>query len=198
MKKREGSGSRKTRETDVKVRLALDGTGVSRLDTGIPFLNHMLELFSKHGLFDLEVKATGDLDVDIHHTNEDTGITLGQALHRALGGREKIRRYGFFTVPMDEALVSVSLDLSNRPSFYTAKNGRVKFSRLEHYSFHEATEFFKAFCMNAGINMHVHVLAGDDSHHIIEALFKAVSKALDQAVQVDERVRGVPSTKGTL
>ncbi|MBU3759549.1 MAG: imidazoleglycerol-phosphate dehydratase HisB [Candidatus Omnitrophica bacterium] len=196
--KRKVSLKRKTRETDIALTLNVDGTGKSTLDTGIPFLNHMLELFSKHGLFDLEVRAKGDLDVDIHHTNEDVGITLGQALTQALGSKQGMRRYGFFHVPMDEALIRVTLDVSGRPSLHVSKAREVTFSRLENYSFHDAMEFMRAFCQHAGINMHVEIAAGRDSHHIIEGVFKAAARALDAAVQIDPRVQGIPSTKGSL
>lgn len=196
--KRHASVTRKTRETDISLRLNVDGQGRSKLSTGIPFLDHMLELFSKHGLFDLEVKASGDLSVDIHHTNEDIGITLGNALAKALAGKEQIRRYGFFSVPMDESRVSVTLDISGRPSLHVAKDPGVRFSRLANYSFHDAMEFMRAFCLHSGINMHIEVHSGRDTHHIVEAVFKAVSRALDTAVQIDPRVFGVPSTKGVL
>jgi imidazoleglycerol-phosphate dehydratase len=195
---REAMVRRKTSETDIQMKLRVDGTGVSKITTGIPFVDHMLTLFSKHGLFDLEVKAKGDLEVDIHHTNEDTGITLGQALTKALGDKKGIRRYGFFTVPMDEALIQVTLDISGRPSLHVKKSRDVQFSRLENYSFHDSMEFMKAFCQHAGINMHVEVISGKDSHHIIEGTFKAMARALDAATQIDPRVKGVPSTKGSL
>lgn len=195
---RKVSLKRTTRETDILIKMNVDGSGVGSYDTGIPFLNHMLELFTKHGLFDLEVKAKGDLDVDIHHTNEDVGITLGQALTKALGDKKGIRRYGFFHVPMDEALIRVTLDISGRPSVHVSKAREVSFSRLENYSFHDAMEFMKAFSQHAGINMHVEVAAGRDSHHIIEGVFKATARALDAATQLDPRVKGVPSTKGSL
>lgn len=195
---RKASLKRTTRETDIAIKMNIDGSGAGSYDTGIPFLNHMLELFTKHGLFDLEVKAKGDLDVDIHHTNEDVGITLGQALTKALGDKKGIRRYGFFHVPMDEALIRVTLDISGRPSVHVTKSREVSFSRLENYSFHDAMEFMKAFSQHAGINMHVEVAAGRDSHHIIEGVFKATARALDAATQIDPRVKGVPSTKGSL
>ncbi len=195
---RKAEFKRTTRETDIAMKLNVDGSGICSLDTGIPFLNHMLELFTKHGLFDLTVKAKGDLDVDIHHTNEDVGITLGQVLTKALGNKMGIRRYGFFHVPMDEALIRVTLDISGRPSLHVSKAREVTFSRLENYSFHDAMEFMKAFCQHAGINMHIEVAAGRDSHHIIEGVFKAVARALDAATQIDPRVKGVPSTKGSL
>jgi len=200
MKKRvrQASVHRKTSETNIKLKIKIHGQGRSRISTGLPFLNHMLTLLAKHSLVDLELKAVGDLDVDIHHTNEDIGIALGEALIKALGKKEGIRRYGFFSAPMDEALVRVSLDISGRPSLHIAKSKGVKFSRLENYSFHDAGEFLKAFCQHAGVNMHVEVLSGHDSHHIIEAMFKAVAKTLDQATQIDARVKGIPSTKGRL
>lgn len=195
---RKAAVKRKTQETDIQIQLAVDGHGASKIHTGIPFLDHMLTLLSKHGLFDLQVKAVGDLHVDIHHTNEDVGITLGQALTKALGNKFGIRRYGFAGVPMDEVLVRVTLDISGRPSLDIHKGKGVSFSRLENYSFHDAMEFLRAFCQHAGINMHVEVVSGHDSHHIIEGVFKAVAKALDAATQIDSRVRGIPSTKGSL
>ncbi|MBI3313868.1 MAG: imidazoleglycerol-phosphate dehydratase HisB [Candidatus Omnitrophica bacterium] len=189
---------RKTTETDIKMKLVVGGQGQSRISTGMPFLDHMLTLLSKHGLFDLQVHAKGDLHVDIHHTNEDLGIVLGQALIKALGDKKGIRRYGFASIPMDEVLIRVTLDISGRPSLHIAKAKGVRFSRLENYSFHDAMEFMKAFCQHAGINMHVEVLSGHDSHHIIEGAFKATARALDIATQLDPRVKGVPSTKGSL
>lgn len=189
---------RKTQETDIRLRLNLDGRGKASVKTGIPFLDHMLTSLAKHGLFDLEIQARGDLEVDIHHTNEDAGITLGQAFTKALGDKKGIRRFGFFSVPMDEALVRVSLDISGRPSLHTSRERGVRFSRLENYSFHDACEFLKAFTLHSGINMAIEVASGHDSHHIIEAVFKASAKALDMATQRDPRVHGVPSTKGNL
>lgn len=196
--RRDGQVIRKTAETDIKIKLKVGGRGISRVSTGMPFLDHMLNLLAKHSLMDLEVKAVGDLHVDIHHTNEDVGIALGQALTHALGSKAGIRRYGFFSVPMDEVLARVTLDISGRPSLFVTKGKGVKFSRLENYSFHDACEFLKAFCQHAGINMHLEVLSGHDSHHIIEGVFKALAKALDMATQTDPRVKGVPSTKGSL
>ena len=195
---RKADVKRKTAETDIKVSLIIDGRGRSSISTGMPFLDHMLTLLAKHGLFDLQIKAIGDLHVDIHHTNEDVGITLGQALIKALGDKKGIRRYGFFSVPMDEVLIRVTLDISGRPSVHVTKAKGVKFSRLENYSFHDATELLRAFCQHAGINMHVEVLSGHDSHHIIEGMFKALARALDMATQIDPRVHGIPSTKGSL
>ena len=189
---------RTTQETDIQLRLSLDGDGRALVKTGIPFLDHMLASLAKHGLFDLAVKARGDLEVDIHHTNEDVGIVLGQALLKALGDKRGIRRFGFFSIPMDEALVRVSLDISGRPSLYVQRQKGVRFSRLENYYFHDACEFLKAFTLHSGINMAIEVASGHDSHHIIEAVFKATAKALDMATQHDPRVKGVPSTKGSL
>ena len=165
---------RKTAETDIRIKLKIGGRGKSTIDTGMPFLGHMLTLLSKHSLMDLEVKAKGDLDVDIHHTNEDVGITLGQALTKALGKKAGIRRYGFSAVPMDEALLRMTLDISGRPSIDVHKGKGVRFSRLENYSFHDATEFLRAFCLHAGINMHIEVISGRDAHHIIEGVFKLI------------------------
>ena len=197
-KKRTASVARNTQETQIRVSLAIDGGGKSRIQTGLPFLNHMLASLAKHGLFDLTVAAKGDLEVDIHHTNEDVGIVLGQAFSKALGKKVGIRRFGFFSIPMDEALVRSSLDFSGRPSFLVLKNKGVKFSRLETYSFHDATEFLRAFAQHAGINLTIEIVSGEDSHHIIEAMFKATAKALDVATQRDIRIKGIPSTKGTL
>lgn len=189
---------RTTQETDIRVNLKIDGAGKASVKTGMPFLDHMLTSLAKHGLFDLQIQARGDLEVDIHHTNEDVGITLGQALTQALGDKKGIRRFGFFSIPMDESLVRVSLDISGRPSLEVHRQKGVRFSRLETYSFHDACEFFKALTLHAGINMAIEVVAGHDSHHIIEAVFKATAKALDMATQKDPRVQGVPSTKGSL
>ena len=197
-KNRKSSVHRKTSETDIKINLTVDGRGDSKISTGMPFLDHMLTLLAKHGLFDMNIKAVGDLHVDIHHTNEDVGITLGQALSNSLGDKKGIRRYGFASVPMDEVLVRVTLDISGRPSVHIHKGKGVKFSRLENYSFHDAGELLKAFCQHAGINMQIEILSGEDSHHIIEGVFKATARALDVATQVDPRVRGIPSTKGSL
>ncbi len=189
---------RKTSETDIQLALKIDGHGISKISTGMPFLDHMLTLLAKHGLFDLEVKAKGDLHIDIHHTNEDVGITLGEAFRQALGKKAGIRRYGSADVPMDEVLARVTLDFSGRPSLHIHKGKGVGFSRLENYSFHDACEFLKAFCQHAGVNMHIEVASGRDSHHIIEGVFKATAKALDAATQIDPRVKGIPSTKGSL
>ena len=197
-KKRMASVKRETKETKIKIDLNIDGGGKASVTTGIPFLDHMLGSLAKHGLFDLTVSAKGDLDVDIHHTNEDVGIVLGQALTKALGSKAGIRRFGCFSIPMDEALVRVTLDISGRPSFHVIQTKGVKFYQSTKYSFHDAGEFLKAFVQHAGINMIVEIISGEDSHHIIEGMFKALAKSLDAATQIDPRVRGVPSTKGAL
>jgi len=187
---------RKTNETDIAVEINLDGAGKSGIDTGIGFLNHMLNLFSKHGLFDMNISAKGDLEVDAHHTVEDVGITLGCALKKALGDKCSIKRYGTSYVPMDEALVMTVMDLSGRPFlvfdaiFSVDKVGEMDTELVE--------EFFRAFAFNAGINLHIKVLHGSNCHHIIEAMFKSLGRALDEATKVDERIKGVMSTKGML
>jgi imidazoleglycerol-phosphate dehydratase len=198
MKARKAAVKRKTSETDIQIELIVDGRGSSKVDTQIPFLDHMLTLLAKHGLFDLKLKARGDLEVDIHHTNEDIGIALGQAMTKALGNKKGIRRYGSFAVPMDEALVRVTLDISGRPSLFVTKAKDVRLSRQPQYTFDDAVDFLRSFCQHAGINMHIGVLAGEDTHHIIEAVFKGIAKTLDMAVRLDPRVHGVPSTKGKL
>ncbi|MFZ5803016.1 MAG: imidazoleglycerol-phosphate dehydratase HisB [Candidatus Omnitrophota bacterium] len=198
VKKRIATIMRKTLETRIRITLRIGGRGRSSISTGIPFLDHMLTLLSKHSLMDLQIKAQGDLDIDIHHTNEDTGIVLGQVFAKALGDKKGIRRYGFFSAPMDEVLATVALDISGRPALHIRRAKGVKFSRLENYSFHDATEFLRAFCQHAGITLHVEILSGHDSHHIIEGVFKALAKALDLATQIDPRVRSIPSTKGAL
>jgi imidazoleglycerol-phosphate dehydratase len=194
---RESKIERKTSETEILVRLAVDGTGASRLSSGIPFFDHMLTLFAKHGLFDLDLEAKGDLEVDCHHTVEDAGITLGQALTKAIGDKAGIRRYGLSYVPMDEALVRVVLDLSGRPFLaYKAPSGVEALGTG--FSFQLVEEFLRAFSVHGGMNLHVDILAGRDAHHMAEGVFKGLARALDQATQVDPRVDGVPSTKGTL
>ena len=198
MKTRKATIKRKTSETDIQLEFAVDGNGLSKVDTQIPFLDHMLTLLAKHGLFNLKLKARGDLEVDIHHTNEDIGIALGQALAKALGDKRGIRRYGSFAVPMDEALIRITLDISGRPSLYVTKAKGVRLSRQPKYSFDDAVDFLRSFCQHSGINMHIGVLAGEDTHHIIEGVFKGIAKTLDMATCLDPRVRGIPSTKGRL
>ena len=188
--------SRTTRETDISLALTLDGEGVGQIDTGIPFLNHMLELFARHGFFDLRVKAAGDLEVDYHHTMEDLGLVLGEAIARALGDKAGIRRYGSVILPMDEALILVALDLSGRPCLvYDVVAPATQVKDIDVRLFHE---FFQALSVKAGMNLHIRMLAGAEVHHVIEGIFKAFAKALDQAVGIDPRVRGVLSTKGML
>lgn len=187
---------RATAETDIRVKLNLDGTGASRIDTGVPFLDHMLTLFARHGFFDLEVTAKGDLAVDYHHTFEDLGLVLGEAIARAVGDKKGIRRYGNFLLPMDEALVLVALDLSGRPWLgYEIASPAPRVLDIDVRLFHE---FFQALCVKAGMNLHIRKLAGEEVHHVFEAVFKGFAKALDQAVGIDPRIAGVLSTKGSL
>jgi len=200
MKKRKVVVKRKTKETDITLELGVDGKGKAQIKTGIGFLDHMLTLFTKHGLFDLKIKAKGDLDVDIHHTNEDVGICLGTALKKALGNKKGIKRFGTCFVPMDEALASVRvvLDISGRPSLYLKRAKGLKAESARGYTLQDAKEFLKALCQNSGMNMHVDILRGEDTHHMIEAVFKALGRALDEATRIDKRVKGIPSTKGKL
>jgi len=187
---------RKTQETDVRITLNLDGSGKSEIDTGIPFFDHMLTLFAVHGFFDLNVKAKGDLEVDFHHTVEDVGIVLGDALDRALGDRAGIIRYGYAVTPMDETLTDVAVDLSKRPFFVfhvPEVNGNES-----GFSSSLASEFFRSFVNHGGLNLHVNVRYGENGHHIIESVFKAAGRAIHQAVTFDSRIKGVRSSKGTL
>ncbi len=193
---RSAENKRVTGETDILVKIDLDGSGKSSIDTGIPFMDHMLTLFARHGFFDLTVKAKGDIEVDYHHTMEDLGITLGETFRKALGDKAGIRRYGNFLLPMDEALVLVALDLSGRPCLvFDVASPAPMIKDLDVRLFHE---FFQAFCVNCGLNLHVKKLAGEEVHHVFEAIFKGVAKALDQAVSHDPRIHGVLSTKGCL
>jgi imidazoleglycerol-phosphate dehydratase len=188
---------RKTSETEIRLVFNLDGSGVSKISTGIAFFDHMLTLFAKHGLFDLELTAKGDIEVDYHHTVEDTGILLGQAIAKALGDKAGIRRYGFFYVPMDEALVRSVVDLSGRP--FLAYNAPADVPAIgSAFSFQLVEEFLRAISVNAGMNLHVDVLAGRDAHHMAEGIFKSLARALDEATRIDPRVQGIPSTKGVL
>ena len=187
---------RTTKETDIRLTLGLDGSGRSEVSTGIPFLDHMLELFARHGFFDLTVAAKGDLLVDHHHTVEDVGLVLGQAFREALGGKAGIRRFGEATVPLDEALVQSVVDLSGRPFFvYDVKIKQQKIGQFDVELIHD---FLLALVNQAGMNLHVRMLSGRNPHHIVEATFKGLARALDVAVQRDPRVVGVLSTKGTL
>jgi len=186
---------RKTKETEIKVLVNIDGEGESRIDSGIGFFDHMLELFSKHSLIDIEMKAAGDLNVDFHHTIEDVGITIGQAINKALGDKKGINRFGSAYIPMDESLARAVVDLSGRGrlvyKFYLKENvGGVDTTLIK--------EFFRAVAENAKMNIHIEVLYGDDTHHQIEAVFKAFAVALREAVSYNERIKGIASTKGKL
>ena len=193
---RTASVDRKTKETEIVLELNLDGKGNYSISTGIGFFDHMLELFSKHSLIDLKLSLRGDLEVDCHHSVEDAGIVLGQALKEAIGDKKSIKRYGSFTVPMDEALASVDLDLSGRP--YLVFNVEFNKSRAGDMDVETVEEFMMAVCTNAGITMHVNVPYGSNNHHMIEGIYKAFARALRIAVSHDNRVEGVPSTKGIL
>jgi imidazoleglycerol-phosphate dehydratase len=194
---RAASVSRRTAETDVAVSLTLDGSGTCTVSTGVGFLDHMLELFARHGLFDVDVKVTGDLHVDQHHTTEDTGIALGQAFREALGDKRGIRRYADVHVPMDEALTRVAIDISGRP--FLVFRAAFPTEKIGDFDAELVREFFQAFASNSGISLHVEALYGDNSHHIAEGCFKGLARALRAAVTVDPREADrVPSTKGSL
>lgn len=188
---------RKTKETDIKIELGIDGTGKYAINTSIPFLDHMLSLMCKHGLLDLKIKAKGDIDIDDHHTVEDAGIVLGKAVKQALGDMKGLSRYGQASVPMDEALAVVSLDISARP-YLVYRVEFLKKSKLKDFDPDLIEDFLQAFSGHAGITLHIGVPYGRNTHHIIEAIFKALGRALRQAVTIDPRVRGIPSTKGKL
>jgi len=193
---RNATVERKTKETEISLELNLDGKGNYSISTGIGFFNHMLELFSKHSLIDLKLSVRGDLEVDCHHSVEDAGIVLGQAIKEALGNKMSIKRYGNFTVPMDETLATVNLDLSGRP--YLVFNAEFSKSMVGDMDVETVEEFMMAVCANAGITMHVNVPYGSNNHHMIEGIFKAFARALRIAVSKDDKVEGVPSTKGIL
>ena len=185
-----------TKETRIKLSIDLDGTGQGKICTSVPFLDHMLDLFARHGLFDLMVEAQGDIDIDCHHTVEDIGIVLGQAMKEALGDKKGIRRYGQASLPMDETLAEVVTDLSGRPFLvYNVDLPKVK---IGDFDVELGREFFQAFVNNLGANLHINVKYGDNVHHVLEACFKGAAKALDMATQVDQRIEGVLSTKGKL
>lgn len=194
---RQASITRKTRETDIAVEIDLDGTGKADIATGIGFLDHMLDQLARHGLFDIQVKAEGDLHIDMHHTTEDTGIAIGQAVARALGDKRGIRRYAHAYLPMDEALTRVALDISGRPFLvWKVAFDRPKIGDMDTELFRE---WFQAFAQNAGITTHVETLYGENNHHIAESCFKGLARALREAVEIDPRSSDrVPSTKGTL
>ena len=193
---RKGAVERRTKETDIKVRLSLDGKGIARIATAIPFLDHMLELFSRHGLFDLEIICKGDLQVDDHHSVEDVAICLGQAFAQALGDKAGIARYGESLVPMDEALCRAVVDLSGR--FYLVYEVKTRKQQIGNFSVELAEHFWRSFAESLRCNLHIDLLRGRNTHHILESSFKAVARALRQAVARDPRVKGVLSTKGSL
>jgi imidazoleglycerol-phosphate dehydratase len=194
--KRKAEVERKTKETDIKISLVIDGQGQTNITSGIPFFDHMLTLLAVHGFFDLSVRAAGDLDVDLHHTVEDVGLVLGDTIREALGQRKGIKRYGHAVTPMDDALAAVTIDLSNRPYLIYnvpehAASGIALTPSL-------TREFFRALVNRAGMNLHINVAYGDNDHHVVESIFKAFGRALDQAASLDGRISGVRSSKGTL
>ena len=194
--KRSASVARKTKETEISLELNINGSGTHKISTGIPFFDHMLTLFAVHGFFDLSVTAKGDLEVDSHHTVEDVGLVLGEALDKALGDRKGIKRYGHASTPMDDALADVSIDLSKRPYLIchvpdTKESGVV-------FGITLAREFFRAFATRSGMNLHINVFYGENEHHIIESMFKSTARALDQATSLDDRLKDVRSSKGVL
>ena len=187
---------RKTKETDITVMLEIDGKGQATIETGMPFFNHMLDSFSRHGFFNVEIAAKGDLEVDYHHTVEDVGLALGQAFKEALEDKHGIRRFGEASCPLDEALAKVVVDLSGRPYLYY--NVQIRPGRVGDFDTDLPHEFFAAFANQLGMNLHIDVLRGENPHHIIEACFKAFARAMDMATQIDSRVEGALSTKGSL
>ena len=193
---REGTAARKTRETDVRVELRLDGAGEAQVETGIPFFDHLLDSMTRHGLFDLRVEASGDLEVDQHHTVEDVGITLGQALRAAIGEASGLARFGSASIPMADALIRVNLDLSGRP--YLIYHVRLDRDWVGEFDAALVEDFLYALCTHAGLDLHVERLYGHNVHHIVEGIFKGLGRALDQATRVDPRIRGPLSTKGSL
>jgi len=196
MSARRAQIERNTSETRIRLDLTIDGRGQSTIATKIPFFDHMLTLFARHSLCDLKLEADGDIEVDFHHTVEDTGIALGQAFARALGEKRGIRRYGWCYLPMDETLARVVIDFSGRP--YLAYRAPEGVASIGAFSFTLLEEFLRAFTTHAAVNLHVELLYGRDAHHLCEAVFKGLAKAVDQACQVDPRVEGIPSTKGSL
>ena len=196
MKKRTSNINRKTTETTIKLSLNLDGEGKRTISTGIGFFDHMLDLLAKHALFDLEIKASGDTGIDYHHTVEDVGICLGQAVKEALGDKASITRFANVSVPMQEALANIALDIGGRSALVF--NAKLDTEKVGDFDTELIKEFLEAFSVNAGINLHVDVPYGENAHHISEAIFKGVAKALDRATRLDERTDEVPSTKGVL
>ena len=194
--KRKAEVERKTKETDIKISLVIDGQGQTNITSGIPFFDHMLTLLAVHGFFDLSVRAAGDLDVDFHHTIEDVGLVLGDAIREALGQRQGIKRYGHAVTPMDDALATVTIDLSNRP--YLVYNVPEHADSGIALNPSLTREFFRALVNRAGMNLHINVAYGDNDHHVVESIFKAFGRALDQAASLDGRITGVRSSKGAL
>jgi len=188
--------TRNTKETEISIHLELDGSGIANVDTGIGFFDHMLNSFARHGLFNLEAKVDGDLYIDSHHTIEDTGIVLGEAIAEAVGDKKSMRRYGSVILPMDEALILCAIDLSGRP--YLGFEANFTTDRVGDFDTEMVKEFFYAISYKAGMNLHIRQLAGSNNHHIIEGIFKAFAKALDQATMIDSRIVDVLSTKGSL
>jgi len=194
---RQAEIKRKTNETDISIFINIDGDGISEIDTGIPFLDHMLHQISSHGLFDLKIRAIGDTHIDDHHTNEDVGIALGKAFTKALGERKGINRFGHFLAPLDEALVQVTLDCSGRP--HLSYDLKLKAPRIGNYDTELVREFFIAFVNSSGITLHINQIQGTNSHHIVEACFKAFSRSMRMATEIDIRRSGtIPSSKGML
>jgi imidazoleglycerol-phosphate dehydratase len=187
---------RVTKETQIRLTLDIDGTGEAKICTSVPFLDHMLNLFARHGLFNLQIEATGDIDIDFHHTVEDIGIALGDAFRQALGDKRGIRRYGHAVVPMDETLVSATVDLSGR--VYMVYQVNLPKIKIGDFDVELVREFFAAFAGNCAANLHLNLIYGDNTHHIVEACFKAFARAMDEATQLDKRIEGVLSTKGNL
>ena len=195
-KERKADFVRKTKETDIALSFSIDGSGETSLNTGIGFFDHMLDGFARHGLFDLKVNIVGDLAVDCHHTIEDTGIVLGNAIKKAIGDKKGIKRYGSCMLPMDETLVLCAIDLSGRP--YLAFDAEFTTDRVGYFDTEMVREFFYAISYTAGMNLHIKVLSGTNNHHMIEAIFKAFAKALDEATTIDPRITDILSTKGSL
>ena len=194
--KREAEVKRKTKETDISVYLKLNGRGEYKVNTAVPFLDHMLSQIAKHGLFDMEINAKGDTEVDFHHTVEDVGIALGEAFKKALGEKVGIKRYGHAVIPLNEALSMVSVDISGRP--FIVYNVKMPKEKVGEFDVELTEEFFRAFANSSGMSLHINMIYGNNLHHIIESIFKAAARALDEATSLDERVKGIPSTKGKL
>lgn len=196
MSERKAEINRKTKETDIRLALNLDGRGTARIDTGIGFFDHMLDGFTRHGMFDLQISVTGDLIVDTHHTIEDSGIVLGSAIRKAVGDKKGMKRYGSCILPMDETLVLCAIDLSGRP--YFSFEGEFPTEKIGYMDTEMVREFFYAISYSAGMNLHMKILSGSNSHHMAEGLFKSFARALDEATQLDPRITDVLSTKGSL